>query len=323
MQNTYLLLVFLMLCVVGCSPAGEDSSEMDTGKEAMTTEKAAAQALLLTQDFAYDAEDKNRMTGDYKVNKRVVIPGNLSPQNKWIMFEGPVLENDKIAYRYYADSRHRFDIYGKTVADLVMDTISWQYHDIMNWGSDILKVGNSLGMGSPGIWYQDSIYTLSDCSEKVIEVIETGGDKAVIRTTFKDLTIGSETFDLVQDWSIMTGNYWSQIDLSVQNGELPEGMSFATGIVKHLPEIEAGEANDFTYLYNWGKQSYHKEQMGMAVLAANKFGPRSVADELSHLLVFDKAPKTVSYRFLAGWERDQSGVKTADAFMKTVVDATK
>lgn len=320
MHYRYLSLIVLLACLISCDASTETAPNAEPST---VTDTPAAQAILLTQDFPFNPEDKNRVQGDYVVHKKIIVPSDLTPQNKWIMFEGPVLENDKIAYRYYADSRHRFDIYGKTVGDLVMDTVSWNYHDIMNWGSDILKVGNSLGMGSPGIWFQDSIYTLSDCAEKEIEVLATGGNEAIVRTTFKGLTIGTASFDVVQDWSLKMGNYWSQIDLKVVNGTLPEGMAFATGIVKHLPEVATATSHGFTYLFNWGKQSFHKEQMGMAVMANNTYGPRSVTDELSHLMVFDEAANTVSYRFMAIWEQDQSGTKTAEAFKEMVIDAAQ
>ena len=280
--------------------------------------KKKTQALLLTQPFAYDANDKNKMTEAYVAQNKITVPNELAGQNKWIMFEGPVLENDKIAYRYYADSRHRFDIYGKTVEDLVMDTVSWQYHDIMDWGSDVLKVGNSLGIGSPAIWYQDSVYTLSDYREKTIEVIETGGNKSTIRTIFKGLTIDGKSFDLQQDWSIETGQAATEIHLKVLNGKLPKGMSFATGIVKHLPEITQGENADYFYAMNWGKQSYHKENMGMAVLAEKKYQAAQVADDLSHVYTFKNANKEVRYRFLAAWERDNNKVKNTKEFEKLV-----
>ncbi len=316
----YFILLSLFLGCWSCQPPAAEDAAPDTSAGAP---EPTAQALLLTQPFAYDAEDKNRVSAAYQANEQLVVPADLAPQNKWIMFEGPVLENDKIAYRYYADSRHRFDIYGKTVSDLVMDTISWKYHDIMNWGSDILKVDNSLGMGSPGIWYQDSVYTLSDCAEKQIEVISTGTATALVRTTFKGLKVGEETFDLIQDWSLTTGNYWSQIDLRVVDGALPAGMAFATGIVKHLPEIMTSEENGFVCAYNWGTQSYHEEEMGMAVMASSDYAPRQVDDELSHLLVFENAPAAVTYRFMAIWERDQSGTRGAEGFKEMVVAATE
>jgi len=280
------------------------------------------QALLLVQKGPYTGPDKDKMNGPYEARQKIAVPSDLSPQNKWIMFEGPVLENDKVAFRYYADSRHRFDIYGKKVSDLVMDTVSWKYHDVVDWGADILKVGNSLGMGSPAIYYKDSVYTLSNCDTKTIEVTQTGGSRSQIRTTFKGILIGGKALDIVQDWSIEAGDYYSTVDLSMSYGELPEGMHFATGIVRHLPEATSGSANGFDYLMNWGTQSYHEEGLGMAVMAKSEYSPKAVEDELSHLLVFENAPDKVSYRFMAVWERDQSGTKDATGFKSMVEEAT-
>lgn len=310
-----LLIVFITLkaCV-----APEDSAVGTTTTEAPT--RPATQALLLTQDFAFDAADKNKVTGTYKSHKSITVPADLTPQNKWIMFEGPVLENDKVAYRYYADSRHRFDIYGKKVSDLVMDTVSWKYHDIMDWGSDILKVGNSLGMGSPAIYYEDKVYALENAEKKTIEVVESGADQSMIRTSWTGLEVAGEKIDLVQDWSIAAGDYHSTIHLYVPGGQLPEGMKFATGIVSHLPDATSGTAGNCTYLMNWGKQSYHEEQLGMAVFADNAFKPMTTKDDLSHLLVLEGGADGATYGFMAVWEQDQSGTKNAAGF-KTMVEA--
>ncbi len=272
------------------------------------------QALLMTQDLPYKAMDKNEILGPYVKHQKIEIPVNLSPQNKWFMFEGPVLENELIAYRYYADSRHRFDIYGKKVYDLVMDTVSWDYHNIMNWGTDILKVGNSLGLGSPAIWYKDSIYTLSDCDRKVIEIIESNKAKSTIRTTFTNLTIEGRSFDLIQDWSLSSGSPWSEIHLRVVNGELPKGFKFATGIVKHLSEIIEGQTSENFYAYNWGVQSFHNEKMGMGITASLDYEPQAVDDSLSHVYVFSNARKEVTYKFASVWEQDKNAIKEADHF---------
>ncbi len=321
-MKNYFNIVIVLLPILFCfscenlPKAEEDSSKK---KGTMVSEAAAqTQALILTQPFDFDPANKNKITGDYVAQSKITVPQNLATQSKWIMFEGPVLENDLVAYRFYADSRHRFDIYGKTVADLVMDTVGWKYHDIMDWGTDILKVGNSLGLGSPAIWYQDTLFTLSQCEEKTLEIIESDSKTSKIRTTFKKLKIDGKEFDLIQDWSIQANSPWSEIHLKVINGTLPDGMSFATGIVKHLPEIIQGTTADYVYAMNWGKQSFHEENMGMAILANKTFQPEHVADDLSHAYVFNKARDEVRYRFLSAWERDNNKVKNANEFRQLV-----
>lgn len=321
MNLSILKLIFIIhLCI--CISCKQDAPKTNNLNKAQSidsnTSSKKTQALILTQDFDFDINTKDKITGDYISRDKITIPQNLTPQNKWIMFEGPILENDLVAYRYYADSRHRFDIYGKTVDDLVMDTVSWDYHNIMDWGSDILKVGNSLGLGSPAVWYQDSIYTLSECDKKTIEVIEDGNNGSTVRTTFKNLTIVDQSFDLQQDWSIVAGQPWCEMHLKVLNGTLPEGMKFATGIVKHLPEISEGKNSNNFYAYNWGKQSFHKENMGMAIHIALEYQPMLVQDDLSHVYAFRTGSQEVKYKFLSVWERDLNNIKDAEGFKNLV-----
>lgn len=325
MKQLLHIMMFLLALTTVCSCHTESSTQntLDTKKDSIPStvemKDKKTQALILTQPFEFDPTNKNKVTGDYVAQTKITIPQNLATQSKWIMFEGPILENDLVAYRYYADSRHRFDIYGKTVSTLVMDTVGWKYHDIMNWGSDILKVGNSLGLGSPAIWYQDTLFTFSKWEKKTIEILDESNAASTIRTTFKNLNIEDQTFDVIQDWSIGAGQAWSEIQLKVVNGELPEGMSFSTGIVKHLPEIIQGETAKYFYAMNWGEQSFHKENMGMAILAEKKYQPEHIVDDLSHAYAFKNAKQEVRYRFLSAWERDNNNAKDANEF-KTLVE---
>ena len=323
MRIIYYIILFLSgsLFYISCTSSSKSENSSYNKNVKNLTETKKTQALLLVQDIEFDASDKNKIAGKYISKNKITVPQNLTPQNKWIMFEGPVLENELVAYRYYADSRHRFDIYGKTATDLVMDTVSWDYHNIMNWGSDILKVGNSLGLGSPAIWYRDSLFTLSNSEEKTIEIIENEGNKSIIRTTFKNLNIEGKEFDLKQDWIIQTGQPSSEIRLAVINGSLPKEMYFATGIVKHLPEIEHGETTEYFYAMNWGKQSFHKENMGMAIVINKKYNSKQVDDELNHAYVFTDNNKEVRYKFLSVWERDNNKVKDRNGF-KHIVEQT-
>lgn len=307
---------FLILLLFACKGKGDVNSDTNNVKQLSLTKQT--QALILTQAFEYDASQKDKITGAYIAKNKLTIPDNYPTQGKWIMFEGPVLENDLVAYRYYADSRHRFDIYGKTVSELVMDTVSWDYHDIMDWGSDILKVGNSLGLGSPAIYYQDSVYTLSDCTKKEIEIISSGNQKSLIRTTFTGLKIENHQFDLIQDWSIEAGQPWSKINLKVVNGKLPKGMQFATGIVKHLPDIITKTNHATFYAMNWGIQTFHGENMGMAIVSAEKYDPKMMDDELNHLVIFGQDNSEVDYRFVSVWERDLNKVTSEKDFINLV-----
>jgi len=318
MKNKHPYRFFILVSltfILGCQTQNTEEQALNESEDS-----PQAQAVLLVQPTEFNAEEKNKITGEYDAVSELTVPRNLQPQNKWVMFEGPVLENDLIAYRFYLDSRHRSDIYGKKTHDLVMDTVGWNYHEIMDWGSDILKVNQSLGIGSPAIWYQDSIYTLSNCAEKTV-TLEQDGQQATVRTTFTGLTVGDQTFDLVQNWSIQSGQAWTTINLEVVNGSLPDGMRFATGYVKHLEDNQSGETNDQLYAYNWGVQSFHDENMGMGLIMDQSFQPTYTPDIWSHVYIFENAAKSVNYRFLAAWEQDVIGVRSAADFKQLIVEA--
>lgn len=275
---------------------------------------ASTQAILKVQPILYNDKSKTTVVGDYVDMDKIEVPKTLSGQNKWIMFEGPVLENDKVAYRFYADARHRSDIYGKKVSDLVMDTVSWNYHNLMDWGSDILKVGNSLGIGSPGILYRDSVYALESWDKKVIEVIKSGGTTSTIRTTFYGLSINGNTMNIQQDWSLSVGDFYSTIALKRLDGDLPDDMLFVTGIVRHLDDVTTDQKDDIYYNYTWGNQSFHKQDLGMAIISNKKYLPRYYNDKLSHVTIFDNSQSGVEYHFLSIWANGIGNVNTEERF---------
>lgn len=305
-----LIFIFLISCV--------KQQEKQAAPESLASAQKS-QAILKVQDKAYDNDAKSEVTHAYKDLQELEVPENLAPQNKWVMFEGPVLENNQIAYRFYGDHRHRSDIYAKSVNKLVMDTVGWDYHKIQNWGSDVLKVGNSLGIGSPAIWYKDSIYSFSAYDHKEIKVDIEGGEKAKFSFIFKGLKIAEHSLDIVHEWEIMEDGFHTTNHVKVQNGQLPEGAYFATGIVKHLEKLYSEESSGHLYAYSWGKQGFHKKNLGMAVAMENSYGPEQIEDPLSHAFIFKNAPQEVKYYFLANWEIGNQGAKSAADFKEIIL----
>ncbi|MEL6926576.1 MAG: DUF4861 family protein, partial [Bacteroidota bacterium] len=103
--------------------------------------------------------------------------------------------------------------------------------------------------------------------------------------------------------------------------KLPEGAHFATGIVKHLAKAESNVINGCLYSYTWGKQSFHKENMGMAIIIDEEYMPEALDNKDSHIYVMKRADQQVHYRFMAAWERDVMGITTAADFEAKVKTA--
>jgi len=303
----------LILVIVFFSSACQNSEETMEDQNQKTSK---VQAVLKIQNIEFDLDKKAEIMADYKDLKSIDVPVNLAPQNKWVMFEGPVLENDLIAYRFYMDSRHKTDIYGKLTKDLVMDTVGWDYHEIKNWGSDILKVGQSLGIGAPGIYYNGNVIGFSDYESKIVSVLENDNDKAEFEFDIKGLKIGGESLDLIQKWSLMENDPFATVEIEIVKGSLPEDAFFCTGIVKHLKESHIIENSEHLALYSWGLQSFHKQNLGMGVTVDKKYYPEFIPDSLNHLVVLKTSENPLKYKFVAAWEKDVIGISTEDGFAK-------
>lgn len=94
------------------------------------------------------------------------VPPEHTDHSYFIRYEGPGWESDKVGYRFYLDWRNAIDIYGKKVPGMVLQNVGQDgfdsYHEMADWGMDVFKVGNSLGVGSFGMWYKNKANRVAD-----------------------------------------------------------------------------------------------------------------------------------------------------------------
>lgn len=324
--------------LIGCGTAQAPGEEGATAaapelaaRRTLATDQPAARAHLLLQPSDYDATDPQRMDGAYAQAERFSVPLDLTPQNKYVMFEGPALENDVLAFRFYADARHRSDVYGKRVPDIVLDTIGWDYHEVRDWGADVLKVGESLGIGAPAVMHEGAVETFAQAAAKTVEVVPAGGDTAKFRFTWRGLELAGTRVDVEQDWWTVPGVYWAQVDVRVTRGELPAGARLATGIVRHdtagAPAVGTS-AGGCAYVASWGPQADQGDNLGLAVVALApaefvELPDGGAAAAQSHLLAFagDGPDAGASYRMVAAWGRGHAGLRDAAGFAEVVSGA--
>ncbi|HMQ62883.1 MAG TPA: DUF4861 family protein, partial [Flavilitoribacter sp.] len=105
-------------------------------------------------------EDRKYIGGDFQNVQSLRVPPEHTDHSFFIRYEGPGWESDKVGYRFYLDWRNATDIFGKKTEDMVLQRVGLDgfdsYHEPGEWGMDILKVGPSLGIGTPGIWLRDA-----------------------------------------------------------------------------------------------------------------------------------------------------------------------
>ena len=120
------------------------------------------------------------MGGSFKNVNHVTNPPQYTDHSEYIRYEGPGIESDMAGYRVYLDWRNGFDIFGKTTPGLVLQDVGQDgydsYHEMSDWGADILKVGQSLGMGGYGYWDGNKTILVSEVAERSTTIRESISD---------------------------------------------------------------------------------------------------------------------------------------------------
>src|SRR5690606_11404851 len=117
--------------------------------------------------------------------------------------------------------------------DMVLQNIGHDgfdsYHELSDWGMDILKVGSSLGAGGYGYWTGDAVQLVSDVEGWDARVIDNGNLYSAIQITYKDWQVAGQTLDLTADMSMHGGSRLVHTRLT-----LSEPLeNIAIGLVKH------------------------------------------------------------------------------------------
>lgn len=239
-----------------------------------------------------------------------------------IQFEGPGWESDKIGYRLYLDWRNATDIFGKVTDTLVLHNVGLDgfdsYHEMCDWGVDVLKVGSSLGIGSIAFWDGEKAIRVEETDSIYCEVENNKNSSAAI-VNYYGWKIDEKVTDLATSLSIETGSYLTKYDISLTK-ELP---NLATGIVKApgttvviFDDLKSG----WTCLATFGVQTLQDDNLGMCVFYKTDEVVKVTEDKYSHVVVLKPKNKKLTYYFGAAWEKDESGVKTMDDFKALLAD---
>jgi len=238
--------------------------------------------------------------------------------------EGPAWENEYVGFRNYFDLRNGIDIFGKLTNDLVLQYVGMKkppsdqqnynfeisYHELSNWGMDILKVGNSLGAGAIALESGDSLYRIGDNGYGVYEKLYEGPLKSEFRLRYPEWKAGSLKPEITQYISISSGNYFYKSSLFIEKSE--NNPSFITGIVNmhsdRMEEFSAGEAHHVILTH--APQAEDGRFLAMAVMIADSLFVDSgeTAESGSGITQtyfsrFKASPGSLAeYRFYAMWE---------------------
>lgn len=242
-----------------------------------------------------------------------------------LQFEGPGWESDKIAYRLYLDWRNAIDIFGKKTDTLVLHNVGADgfdsYHEVSDWGVDVLKVGSSLGIGSLAFWEGEKA-TRVEKTDSIYCEVESGKKVSKVIVDYYGWQINDVKTNLSTTLEIEAGSYLTKYSVKMTE-DLP---NLATGIVKHAnTQIEVIEdiKPGWSCIVSFGKQTLQDDMLGMCIVWKNENKLQVTEDKYSHVVVLKPDDKELTYYFGAAWQQDVSGVSTMEDFKNLIKVQTK
>ena len=179
-------------------------------------------------------------------------------------------ENDKIGFRVYFDCRNVKDLFGKLKPEMIIDKIHTSelpnYHELSDWGMDILHCGSSLGSGGLAILKNDSLYRLGSTKVYEYQKIVEGTVRSIFELRYSGWDVNGENLKAVERITIYPGKYWFESDVTIKG--CSEGDQIVTGIVTSHLKREPFEfkAGNFQCIGTHDVQSLNKDELGMAVI---------------------------------------------------------
>lgn len=261
------------------------------------------------------SDDKNILSGGHYIPiESARLPKLHFVGDRLFKYEGVGLESDQVAYRYYFDHRGSLDIFGKKTTELVLHNVGLDgtdYHALDDWGMDVLKVGNSYGLGTPAIWHEDKAHRLSEFSNLTMERT-SGVNTASFQLNFSKLQSNKELIDVTTRYAINYGAAKVRVDV-FSSKTIP---SWSTGIVNHgVTEISQHNTNKhWSYLATFGPQSLAGDNLGLAIFYRSKDFVKTENDKKNHHVVLQPHSQQFSYYFMANWQQGIGGVATIAEF---------
>ena len=271
----------------------------------------------ISHKFGGAWKDRKYLGGEFRNVDRLAVPPEHTDHSEFIRYEGPGWESDKVGYRFYLDWRNANDIFGKKTDTLVLQKTGLDgfdsYHEMAPWGMDILKVGESLGIGSIATYSEGIAQRVAVTDSIYTEILSNGILESRIRTRYSGWKTREDTTDLTADLWIQAGSRLTGVHLrsGMENGQ------YCTGLVKlDSTEIVTNSSGMWGYLASYGKQSLAGDLLGMAILYPLEWLDTLSSDAKNHLVIFQPGIDEIEYYFLAAWEKEPGGIANREAFLR-------
>ena len=235
-----------------------------------------------------------------------------------IRYEGPGWESNRIGYRLYLDWRNAIDIFGKKTSAIILPQVGQDnfdsYHEMSDWGADILKAGKGIGIGSIDRYLDGKKLHFYEV-DSTIAYVENKVNESNVKVNYFGWKTASDKIDFTSVLTIKPDQLYTQHTIKASK----EIQGICTGIVKQKnSELLKKESKNkkWAYLATYGTQSLVPDKLGMAIFYETSTIENIADTDLDYLLVFKPTTKPTSFYFLGAWEQEKEGIKNKEEFVK-------
>ena len=176
------------------------------------------------------------------------------------------------------------------------------YHEMQDWGVDVLKVGSALGIGTLAFWDGEKAVRVEK-TDNLFSTVENGKKSSKVTIDYSGWEINNTKTNLHTTLEIEGGSYLTKYSIELSE-DLP---NLATGII-NLPETETAVITDikpgWSCFVTFGKQSLENDKLGMCIFYKTNQLISQTKDKYSHVLVLKPENKKLILLF---WSRLGTG----------------
>jgi len=255
--------------------------------------------ILPLRTNIYLGISRNRDGHFTEVQKEVFPPDYECSTPYQYQFEGVGWENDVIAFRTYCDRRNGKDIFGKTTSEMILPDVGKieNYHEFQSWGMDILKVGNSLGIGATGAKKNGVLYRLGDTRYHDFQVLAEGPVRSIFTLGFNGWSVDGDTLSATETITITAGRNGYTNRFEITGNNVPDTL------ISGLSMLGIDGKPGFITVQDWpgitlsGVNDLDNRFLGMAIFTKNPEGFSSGRTPKASEIYDIKSPEYQAVKF--------------------------
>lgn len=260
-----------------------------------------------------DLRVRTSQDAPYRQVEYFAVPQSHEIGDKMFPYEGIGWENGIIGYRLYLDGRLTSDVFGKRSPEPVLASINAgsNYHEMEDWGMDVLHVGPSLGIGGIGTMRGGEPSQFVAIGKLAVKVDEAGGETGCFTISASGIATEDGTAGVLMSRYTMSADS----PLTIVSTMATPDLRLASGLAAHPDAqfVQSDASGQWRYIATFGLQSETKDWLGLALFYRADQAQYGGVATGTHYITFNRPD--VEHGFLATWERGPGKISDRTGFM--------